>query len=327
MADEGVLGGRRLEVFTLPMTTRFRGVTSREGVVIFGDAGAGEFSPFWEYSAEESASWLRAALEAADHPMPSAVRDRVPVNCTVPAIDAASAAAIVRGSHGCRTAKVKVAEPGQSLGDDVARVAAVREALGPTGRLRVDANGGWSVEEAVAALGELSQFGLEYAEQPVAGVEELRDVRMKVDVPVAADESIRRARDPLHVVELDAADVIVLKAQPLGGVRACLELAEAVGRPVVVSSALESSVGIAAGVALAAALPDLPYDCGLATTALLAGDLVRDPVAVDAGHVVVAPAEVDEDALERHRADDATRKRWLARIAECERVLGGGGAR
>jgi O-succinylbenzoate synthase len=324
MADVGPLGGRRLEVFSLPMTTRFRGVTSREGVLVFGDAGVGEFSPFWEYGAHESAAWLRAALEAADDGAPPALRDRVPVNCTVPAVDAARAAAIVRGSHGCRTAKVKVAEPGQSLADDVARVAAVREALGPAGRVRVDANGAWSVDEAVVALGELSHFGLEYAEQPVTSVEDLRDVRMKVDVLVAADESIRRARDPLRVVDLDAADVIVLKVQPLGGVRACLALAEAAGRPVVVSSALESSVGIAAGVALAAALPDLPYDCGLATTAMLDGDLVHDPVAVEAGHVAVRPVDVDEDALERHRADEATRGRWLARIAECELVLGEG---
>jgi o-succinylbenzoate synthase len=323
VADVGPLGGRRLEVFRLPMKTRFRGVTSREGVLVFGAAGVGEFSPFWEYDADESAAWLRAALESADDAAPMGVRARVPVNCTVPAVGAEHAAAIVHGSNGCRTAKVKVAERGQSLDDDVARVAAVREAVGPEGRVRVDANGAWSVAEAVSALAELGQFGLEYAEQPVASVEELRELRTKVEVPVAADESIRRARDPLRVVELDAADVIVLKVQPLGGVRACLELADAVGRPVVVSSALESSVGIAAGVALAAALPDLPHDCGLATTAMLGGDLVRNPVAVVAGHVVAAPAEVDERALERHRADDATRRRWLARIEECERVLEG----
>jgi O-succinylbenzoate synthase len=321
MVRSSLLGGRRLEVFTLTMTTRFRGVTSREGVLIFGDAGVGEFSPFWDYGAEESADWLRAAIEAADDGFPPARRVTVPVNCTVPAVGSDRAAAIVRDSGGCRTAKVKVAEPGQGLDDDVARVAAVRDALGPQGRLRVDANGAWSVEEAVAALAELASFELEYAEQPVATVEELRDLRMKTDVAVAADESIRRARDPLRVVELEAADVVVVKVQPLGGVRACLALAEQVGLPVVVSSALESSVGLYAGVALAAALPELSYDCGLATTAMLAGDLVRAPVAVADGAVSVARAEVDEDLLDRHRADDATRDRWLARVAACERVL------
>jgi o-succinylbenzoate synthase len=321
VGSEGPLGGRRLAVFSLPMTTRFRGVTSREGVLVFGDAGVGEFSPFWDYDAAESASWLEAALETADAGWPAKARDAVPVNCTVPAVGPERAAAIVRSSNGCRTAKVKVAEPGQSLDYDVARVAAVREALGPDGKLRVDANGGWSVDQAVAALTELGRYELEYAEQPVATVEELRDVRMKVDVPVAADESIRRSADPLRVAELDAADVVVLKAQPLGGVRACLVLAERIGRPVVVSSALESSVGIAAGVALAAALPELPFACGLATTALLDGDLVRDPVAVVDGHVRVGAVDVDEEALDRYRPGAETERRWLARIGECGRVL------
>jgi o-succinylbenzoate synthase len=321
VASGGLLEGRRLAVFRLPMTTRFRGVTSREGVVLFGDAGVGEFSPFWDYDAVESAAWLEAALEAADVGLPPRVRDLVPVNCTVPAVDPDRAAAIVRNSRGCRTAKVKVAEPGQTLADDVARVATVRDALGPDGGLRVDANGGWSVEQAVAALAELGQYDLEYAEQPAATVEELRDVRMKVDVPVAADESIRRAADPLRVAELDAADVVVLKAQPLGGVRACLALAERIGRPVVVSSALESSIGLAAGIALAAALPGLPYACGLATTALLESDLARHPVAVVDGNVRPGVPRVDEDALERARPDAATERRWLERVAACERVL------
>jgi o-succinylbenzoate synthase len=321
MGSGGSLGGSRLAVFRLPMTTRFRGVTSREGVLVFGEAGVGEFSPFWDYDAADSARWLEAALEAADRGWPPSARDAVPVNCTVPAVSPERAADIVRSSNGCRTAKVKVAEPGQSLDDDVARVAAVREALGPEGMLRVDANGAWSVDRAVEALAELGQYGLEYAEQPVATVEELRDVRMKVDVPVAADESIRRSADPLRVADLDAADIVVLKAQPLGGVRACLALAERIGRPVVVSSALESSVGIAAGVALAAALPELAFACGLATTALLGGDLVRESVAVVDGQVRVGAIELDEEALERHRPDAETERRWLARIAECERVL------
>jgi o-succinylbenzoate synthase len=322
MANGALLDGRRLEVFRLPMTTRFRGVTSREGVLVFGAAGVGEFSPFWDYDAIESAGWLRAALEAADSDPPHAVRERVPVNCTVPAVDPERAAAIVRDSNGCRTAKVKVAEPGQTLDDDVARVAAVRAELGPSGRVRVDANGGWSIGQATAALGELSQFELEYAEQPVSDVEGLREVRTRTSVPIAADESIRRARDPLRVAALGAADVVVVKVQPLGGARACLALADEIGLPVVVSSALESSVGIAAGAALAAALSELPYACGLATTALLDGDVVRDPVAVVDGSIAVGRPEIDEDALDRHRADAETRDRWLERIAACARVLG-----
>ena len=176
---------------------------------------------------------------------------------------------------GCRTAKVKVAEPGQSLADDLARVEAVRDALGPGGLIRVDANGGWDVDAAVVAIAALDRAagGLEYVEQPVASVEELAVVRRKVDVPIAADESIRRAEDPYRVRDLEAADIAVLKVQPLGGVRACLRIAEDIGLPVVVSSALETSMGIAAGVALAAALPELPHACGLATVQLLTDDV------------------------------------------------------
>ena len=221
----------------------------------------------------------------------------MPVNCTIPAVGPEQAAAIVLASHGCRTAKVKVAEPGQSLADDLARVGAVREALGSAGHVRVDANGGWSVGEAVEAIRQLTEFELEYVEQPCRTVDELREVRSRVDVPIAADESIRKASDPLLVRDREAADIAVLKVQPLGGVRACLQLAEEIKLPVVVSSALESSVGIAAGVALAAALPELPYACGLATTSMLTGDLVEDPMQVVDGCLDVRRPEVDLDAL------------------------------
>ena len=170
---------------------------------------------------------------------------------------------------------MKVAEPGQTLADDQARLEAVRDALGPDGRIRIDANGGWSVDDAVAAIAVLDRAagGLEYVEQPSPSVEDLAAVRRRVGVPIAADESIRRAEDPYRVRDLAAADIAVLKVQPLGGVRACLRIAEEIGLPVVVSSALETSVGIAAGVALAAALPDLPYACGLATVQLLTDDV------------------------------------------------------
>ncbi|HEY7360979.1 MAG TPA: o-succinylbenzoate synthase, partial [Streptosporangiaceae bacterium] len=233
------------------MRTRFRGITVREGALIEGPAGWGEFSPFPEYGPRECARWLAGALEAATSGWPAPVRAEVPVNVTVPAVGPGQARAIVAGS-GCRTAKVKVAERGQVLADDVARVEAVRDALGPDGLVRVDANGAWDVDEAVRAIAAIDRAagGLEYVEQPVASVEDLAAVRRRVDVPVAADESIRRAEDPYRVRDLDAADIAVLKVQPLGGVRACLRIAEDIGLPVVVSSAVESSVGIAAGVAL-----------------------------------------------------------------------------
>jgi o-succinylbenzoate synthase len=208
---------------------------------------------------------------------------------------------------------VKVAEPGQSPADDLARVEAVRDALGPHGAIRVDANAAWDVDTAAARLRELDAVGLEYAEQPCATVEELASLRRRVDVRIAADEVVRRAPDPRRLDLRDAADVVVLKVQPLGGVRAALEVAGAHGLPCVVSSALESSVGIAAGVALAAALPELPFACGLATVALFTADVSSEPLLpVDGALPVVRPVP---DRLADTAADPATEQRWRARLA------------
>jgi O-succinylbenzoate synthase len=300
------------------MRIRFRDVSVREGVLLQGDAGWGEFSPFLEYGPAEVQPWLRAAREAADEGWPEPVRVTVPVNVTVPAVGPEHAAAIVGDSAGCRTAKVKVAEPGQSLGDEVARLEAVRDALGPAGRVRIDVNGLWSVDEAVTLIPLLDRAagGLEYVEQPCASVEDLAAVRRRVDVPIAADESIRRAEDPLRVRDLEAADVAVLKVQPLGGVRACLRIAEEIGMPVVVSSALETSVGIAAGLALAAALPELPFACGLATVQLLTDDVVVHSLLPLDGELPVVRPEVDPDALFRTQAPPDRVEHWRRRLAE-----------
>ncbi len=307
-------------VWSVPLRTRFRGIDVREGVLLRGAAGWGEFSPFLDYDDAECVPWLQAAREAAGLGLPAARRDRVPVNVTVPAVGPERAAEVVRASRGCRTAKVKVAEPGQTEGDDLARVEAVRDALGPGGRVRVDANGGWDVDTAVrlSRLLDKAAGGLEYVEQPCRTVEELAAVRRRVDVPVAADESIRRAEDPLRVARLGAADVAVLKVQPLRGVTSCLRIAEDIGLPVVVSSALETSVGLAAGVALAAALPELPYACGLATTQLLTADVTAEPFAVVDGELPVVRPQ--PDAVDAVRADEPTTARWLARLARVEEL-------
>lgn len=309
-----------MKVFSVPMRVRFRGITLREGVLVEGAAGWGEWSPFLEYAPAEAAAWLRAAQEAADGDWPAPLRDRVPVNVTVPAIGPEGAYAIVRAGA-CRTAKVKVAEPGQTLADDEARVEAVRAALdedGPGGQVRVDANGAWSVDDAVAAVPRLDRAaaGLEYVEQPCTSVEDLAAVRRRIDVRVAADESIRRAADPYRVRDLEAADVAVLKVQPLGGVRACLRIAEDIGLPVVVSSALESSVGIAAGVALAAALPDLRHACGLATVQLLERDVVADPLLPVDGFLPVRRPHVDAAALAAARPAPDRVRQWEQRLSE-----------
>ena len=308
-----------MKVYSVPLRTRFRGIDVREGVLLDGPEGWGEFSPFLEYDDAESAPWLRSATEAAVDGWPTPVRDVVPVNVTVPAVSAADAHAIVTAG-GCATAKVKVAEAGQTLGDDERRLEAVRDAIGPNGAVRVDANGAWDVGEAVTAIRLLdrSAGGLQYVEQPCWTVEDLAAVRRAVDVPVAAVESIRRAEDPYRVRDLEAADIAVLKVQPLGGVRACLRIAEEIGLPVVVSSALETSVGIAAGVALAAALPELPYACGLATVQLLADDVIDMPLLPVDGVLPVARPMPSPEALDRLAAAPDRVAHWEARLRAVE---------
>ena len=311
-----------MRVFAIPMRTRFRGVTRREGVLFQGPAGWGEFSPFADYGPAECARWLAAAREAAHEGWPAPVRDRIPVNVTIPAVGPDRAFEMTKAS-GCRTAKVKVAERGQHDADDFARVEAVRDAIGPEGRVRIDVNGGWDVDHAARMIRSLDRWELEYAEQPCATLEELARVRRMVDVPIAADESIRRAEDPLKVRAAGAADVAVLKVQPLGGVRAALEVAEACGLPVVVSSAVETSVGLAAGVALAAALPELPYACGLGTLSLMDGDVVRDPLGERGGEIEVRRTVVDEEALRRFAAPPDLEDAWRRRAVDAQAFLPG----
>ncbi len=298
-------------VWSVLMRTRFRGIDVRDGVLVRGPAGWGEFSPFWDYGVAESRRWWAAAAESALAGWPAPVRDSVPVNVTVPAVDAEQAHAVVAAS-GCRTAKVKVAEPGQTPAEDLARVEAVRDALGPGGAIRVDANAAWDVDTAVTRIRELDRVGLEYVEQPCATLGELALLRRRVEVRVAADEVVRRADDPLAVDLREACDVVVLKVQPLGGVRAALRVAEAHGLPCVVSSALESSVGIAAGVALAAALPELPFACGLATVALLDGDVTGTPLLPVGGALPVRAVTPDRLACVAAPADVAGR--WAGRL-------------
>ena len=271
-------------------------MTERTGVIISGAHGWGEFSPFPEYGPVVAASWLRAALEAADDGWPKPLRSSIPVNATIPAVDAATAYEMASVSK-CTTVKVKVAE-----GDDFSRVEAVRDALGPAGRIRVDANGAWDIESAERNIKRLARFDLEYVEQPVATVEEMAALRRRIDIPIAADESIRNSADPSRVKKLEAADVVVLKVQPLGGVRTALRIAEEVGLPAVVSSALETSIGLAAGLALAGTLPELPFACGLGTLTLLDGDLVADGLVPIDGAIEVRRPDPDAESIARHDA-------------------------
>jgi o-succinylbenzoate synthase len=286
--------------FRIPLRVPFRGLTYREGLLARGPMGWAEFSPFPDYPDYLVARWRKAVHEAMFEPWPSPLRTRVPVNVTVPAVSPEDAHDLVARS-GCSTAKVKVGRD-----DDIGRVEAVRDALGPAGKIRIDVNGSWDVATAAAAIRALDRFGLEYVEQPVATLEEMGALRRLVDVPLAADESVRTAENPRRVAGLNAADIVVLKAAPLGGVRAALEVAEAAGMPAVVSSALETSIGMAAGVALAAALPELPHACGVGTVGLLQADVGDNPLVPVGGFIDVRRPGVDYVALERFGLEDSS---------------------
>lgn len=315
----------RFYTYAIAMRSRFRGIDRREGMIIDGPAGWAEFSPFADYTPAQSAPWLRAARESAEQQWPEQIRSQIPVNCTVPVVSPEKAHQIVQTS-GCRTAKVKVAGHRTTPASDQARLEAVRDALGTSGRIRVDANGLWDIDTAqqLIAAYDRAAGGLEYVEQPCATVDELAALRRRVDVPIAADESIRRAEDPLRVSRQEAADIAVLKVQPLGGVRACLRIAEQIDMPIVVSSAVETSVGLAAGLALAAALPELPYACGLATTSLLNDDVVAVPLEPQDGVLPAGRVVADSARLATAAADSHTEARWQRRLAQVQEELGRG---
>lgn len=314
----------RARVVALPMRTRFRGVDVREAMLVEGPAGWAEFSAFPEYGDAEAARWLASCVEMGWSGPPPALRDRVEVNATVPAVPAGDVAELLERCPGCTTVKVKVAEPGQRLADDVARVEAVRAAR-PGARVRCDANMGWTPDAAVAAARALGE--LDYLEQPCRTVAELAEVRARVraeglPVRVAADESIRKADDPWEVVRLKAADVAVVKAAPLGGPRALVDLGLRLadhGVALTVSSALETAVGMHAGLVAAAALPD-PQPCGLATGSLFAEDVCAPRALVD-GHLAVAPAVPDPDRMDALAAPGGRRDWWLDRARRCLRLL------
>lgn len=293
-------------------------------MIFRGPAGWTEFSPFTEYGDAEAATWLAAALDFGWQDAPTPVRDTVTVNATVPAVPSDKVPGILKHFPGCRTAKVKVAERGQTLEDDVARVAAVRAVLGPEGRVRVDANGGWNLDEAEHAVHALAEFDLEYVEQPCASVEELREFRRRtkyMGIPIAADESVRKAEDPLAVARAGAADVLVIKAQPLGGIERALSIVREAGLPVVVSSALDTSVGISMGLHLAAALPELEFDCGLGTAALLAVDVTDAPLRPRNGELPVRRVEADLELLHEFAAEPQRADWWFARLERCWDLL------
>lgn len=294
MALAAVAGHHRVRV---PLRVPVAGLATVDATLVKGPAGWGEWSqPPPGYRVDPAAA-RRAAFEAALGPWPPPVRDRIAVNALVPALppDEAGAVAATAVAGGARCVKVKVGGVG-----DLDRVAAVRDAVGAAVALRVDANGAWDLGTAESVLARLAPYDLELAEDPVAGLDHLALLRRRVAVPVAADEWVRSVHDARRLARLGAADAVVLKVQPLGGMAAALAVAEASGVPAVVSSLYETSVGISAGLALAAALPELPWACGLGTAALLAADVVADPLVPVAGELVARRPVPDPALLARY---------------------------
>ena len=288
-----------MQVVALPLKSKFRGITVREVALFKGPAGWGEFAPFLEYDDRESSTWLLSAIDAATNPAPMAYRGFVKVNATLPALNSAKEIEeLLQSFAGCDTVKIKV---GENLAEDIGRVARVR-ALLPKAKLRLDVNGGWKVDQALVSLYAIyEEVGpLEYVEQPCASLDELRRLKEKlvVDIKITGDEVIRKAADPFAIDLQDAVDVLMLKAAPLGGITQAREIAAHHKLPVVVSSALDSAVGISYGLQLASSLPSLDYACGLATGQLLSADIAELPLSN--GQLEVNALSPDADLLAKY---------------------------
>ncbi|MEY4390787.1 MAG: hypothetical protein RLZZ400_530 [Actinomycetota bacterium] len=313
-------------VVSIPMRSRFRGVTEREALLFEGPNGWAEWAPFLEYEDEEASVWLNAAVEFAFEPEPQLKRTRIGVNATLGAVAADKVADSLSHFGTFATVKIKVAEPGQSIDEDVARVVRVRE-LYADAKIRLDANGGFEIAQAIELVSELHRRGieLEYFEQPCRTIADLAELRVELhreglSLAIAADESVRKASDPLAVAQAGAADILVLKVAPLGGVSRALSIASDAGLPIVVSSALDTSVGISAGLQLAAALPELSFDCGLATTAMLIGDVTKEPLRAENGYLDYRRVEVAHSKLDVFRAEDHRVDWWMDRLERCARL-------
>lgn len=304
-----------LRVLALPMRTTFRSLNIRETALFKGEYGWGEFAPFVEYSDQESLPWLESAIEAADKPLSPALRESIPINATVPASnDEAEIEQILSWYPGVDTVKIKV---GTGIQEDLVRIAVVRKHL-PKAKIRIDVNGSWSVKEAVLnvnAIYEVTGDLLEYVEQPVASLDELKQLRedMSVDVKIAGDEVLRKAKDPFAISLYGAIDILMLKVSPLGGIKRAMDLASHHKLPVVISSALESAVGNSYGLALAARVPNLDYACGLGTSALFKQDVSDIPIVN--GAIKATGYPIDLDRVERYELKGERLEWWRNRIS------------
>jgi o-succinylbenzoate synthase len=316
------------KVVSIPLRTKFRGLTERELLLFEGPNGWSEWAAFTEYQDEEAATWLQAAIEWGFENYPEPVRKQVPVNAILPAVTTSEVAKVLGRAGQFSTVKIKVAEPKQTAADDLARILEVKN-LYPNAKLRLDANGGFTVEQALELIVELEKnsIALEYFEQPVATIAELAELRIEIEkaghnVIIAADESVRRASDPLAVELAGAADLLVLKSAPLGGIHSALEIAKSSQLEICASSAMQSSIGLAAELHFAACLPELNYDAGLGTGFLFGGDLTKDRLVPENGILELRRPEINPSSLDILKAEDHRYDWWIARLERCSRILG-----
>ena len=319
---DDLLGTARVVI--LPLRISVQGGFTREAMLFEGPNGWTEFSPFPASSDEESVTWLRAAIDFGWGPLHPQLRGSIAVNATLPVVGKDDVRSILDQYPGCRNVKVKVGGSAKSLDDDAARVKAAREYFGPSAKVWIDAGGAWKVDEAESAIHRLAEYDLEYVEQPCASLADCAAVRERIKsagILVAVDASLGEASDPRSVARSDAADLLVIKAQPLGGVTASLDLIKAAGIPVVISGALDTSVGESMGVYLAASVPDLAFDSGVGSAALLKGDVTADPLTPRDGQVEVRRITPDPDLLTKYAAPDDRRGWWQERLRRCHDLL------
>ena len=316
------------KVVSIPLRTKFRGLTERELLVFEGPNGWSEWAAFTEYQDEEAATWLQAAIEWGFEQVPEPVRKQVPVNAILPAVPTNEVAKVLGRAGKFSTVKIKVADPNQTLADDLARILEVRNLYAEI-KLRLDANGGYTVSQALELIAELASnsIEIEFFEQPVATIAELAELRVEiakrgVKVKIAADESVRRSSDPLAVELAGAADLLVLKSAPLGGINSALAVAKSSKLEICASSAMQSSIGLAAELHFASCLPELNYDAGLGTGYLFGGDLTADRLIPENGILELRRPEINTSSLEILKAEDHRYDWWIARLERCSKILG-----
>jgi O-succinylbenzoate synthase len=316
------------KVVSIPLRTKFRGLTERELLVFEGPNGWSEWAAFTEYQDEEAATWLHAAIEWGFENLPEPVRKQVSVNAILPAVPTEEVAKVLGRAGKFSTVKIKVADPKQTAADDLARILEVKD-LYPDAKLRLDANGGYTVAQALELIAEIenNSLDLEFFEQPVETIAELAELRIEIsklgqNTLVAADESVRRASDPLAVELAGAADLLVLKSAPLGGIASALAVANSSKLNICASSAMQSSIGLAAELHFAACLPEVNYDAGLGTGYLFGGDLTADRLIPENGILELRRPEINTSSLEILKAEDHRYDWWIARLERCSKILG-----